>query len=594
MEEAFKPLSLSIRELFGNQDALYKIPLYQRPYKWEDEQIEKLWDDVDDAYQNEDGNYFLGSIITAKPRDNEKSAYIDVVDGQQRLTTLMILFCVIRDLYPDINKLKSDEDPYAVDLDTITNSISLYGKSKRLKLFTHMQHQTDFEKIILNGDTTKLKKPYKYQIRIDEEPKYKFINTAIIFRDRLIELGQVYAEPLINFLFNYVKIIRIDCKNKEFAIKLFQVLNDRGMDLSAADLIKSYLIEQLYKKYKDDAETAKMKVEQFIADWQEIEYIMKGSENINLNDLFIIYEYYLLGQNPKKSLYDELQKAFKGKDPNELIGDIKNFANTYHTNIVEGEDPILFSFWYIRWTMYWKTILLTALHTNYADYNKLLKELQRFYYLYWMAGKTLSQIKQTSFNLIRSIKDKKPILEISKELNDKLNSDKIIELATRNLTNEHITSYGWCKPLLILMEYNATDRSKLSFIALDNELHLEHILPQKYTKFTEWEDITDEVATQWVNSSGNITLLCGKKNIEASNNPFHIKMDVYTGKGKYEDKNDKITAFSITQSIVRDFQNKKYDGQWTLESMRDRKKWFLKEVEEMFDIEIVETTVSSV
>ena len=42
MEEAFKPLSLSIRELFGNQDALYKIPLYQRPYKWEDEQVEKL------------------------------------------------------------------------------------------------------------------------------------------------------------------------------------------------------------------------------------------------------------------------------------------------------------------------------------------------------------------------------------------------------------------------------------------------------------------------------------------------------------------------------------------------------------------------
>ena len=114
---------------------------------------------------------------------------------------------------------------------------------------------------------------------------------------------------------------------KDFAIKLFQVLNDRGMDLSAADLIKSYLIEQLYKKYEVDTETAKMKVEQFIADWQEIEYIMKGSDSINLNDLFIIYEYYLLGQNPKKSLYDELQKAFKGKDPNELIGDIKNFAN---------------------------------------------------------------------------------------------------------------------------------------------------------------------------------------------------------------------------------------------------------------------------
>ena len=57
-----------------------------------------------------------------------------------------------------------------------------------------------------------------------------------------MDLGQTYTEPLIDFLFNDVKIIRIDCKNKEFAIKLFLVLNDRGMDLTAADLIKSHLI----------------------------------------------------------------------------------------------------------------------------------------------------------------------------------------------------------------------------------------------------------------------------------------------------------------------------------------------------------------
>src|SRR6478735_1003669 len=103
MEEPFKPLSLSIKELFGNADALYKIPKYQRPYKWENEQVEKLWDDIYEAFENDEQNYFLGSIITAKPRDDEKSAYVDVVDGQQRLTTLMILCCVVRDLYPNIN-----------------------------------------------------------------------------------------------------------------------------------------------------------------------------------------------------------------------------------------------------------------------------------------------------------------------------------------------------------------------------------------------------------------------------------------------------------------------------------------------------------
>ena len=404
MEEPFKPLSLSIKELFGNADSLYKVPQYQRPYKWENDQVDKLWDDIYEAYENEEENYFLGSIITAKPRGDEKSAYVDVVDGQQRLTTLMILFCVVRDLYPKINEQNSDENPFAVDINTIQSSIALFGKSKRLKLTTHSQHQSDFDELILSGNTLSLKKPYKYQVRSDEEPKYKFTNTAIIFREKLSTLGEEASALLIDFLFNQVKIIRIDCKNREFAIKLFQVLNDRGMDLTAADLIKSFLLEKLYEKYKGDGDTTKLKEEQFISDWRCMEQNIKSCD-ISLNDLFIIYEYYLLGQNPKKSLYDELQNAFKDKDPNMVISDVKQFAELYVKKIYEIDDKVLFSFWYIRWNMYWKSICLAALHEKYPDFELLIKALRRFYYLYWIAGKTLSQIKQTSFNLIKWIKE---------------------------------------------------------------------------------------------------------------------------------------------------------------------------------------------
>jgi uncharacterized protein with ParB-like and HNH nuclease domain len=372
MEEPFKPLSLSIAELFGNKDALYKIPQYQRPYKWEDEQVDKLWDDIYDAFENNEDNYFLGSVITAKPRDNEKSAYVDVVDGQQRLTTLMILFCVIRDLFPEINQDNSSDNPFAVDIDTIEASITHLGKADRLKLYTHSQHQSDFHDFIISGNTAAHKKPYKYQIRTDEEPKYKFINTAVIFRNKLTELGQGQSEELINYLFNQVKIIRIDCKNREFAIKLFQVLNDRGMDLTAADLIKSFLLEKLYAKYKHDQDTSKLKEEQFIADWREMEQTIKTCD-INLNDLFIIYEYYILAQNPKKSLYDELQDAFELLDPNVVIADIKKFASTYYQYIYESRNPVIYSFWYIRWNMYWKSIMLTALQTNYQHFNALKK-----------------------------------------------------------------------------------------------------------------------------------------------------------------------------------------------------------------------------
>ena len=162
MEESFKPLSLSVNQLFGDPKTLYKIPLYQRPYKWVDEQVEQLWDDVFDAYKNEIENYFLGSIITAKPAESD-SVFTDIVDGQQRLTTLMILFCVLRDNFQDINK-NDTENPLSVDIEAVKAAISLNNKVKRLKLFTHAQHQTDFSKEILNeGATCNIEKISKYE-----------------------------------------------------------------------------------------------------------------------------------------------------------------------------------------------------------------------------------------------------------------------------------------------------------------------------------------------------------------------------------------------------------------------------------------------
>jgi uncharacterized protein with ParB-like and HNH nuclease domain len=590
MEQPFKPSSLSIRELFGNTDSLYKIPQYQRPYKWEDEQVERLWDDIWEAYENQEQNYFLGSIITAKPRDNERSPYADVVDGQQRLTTLMILFCVIRDLFPDLDDARG-EDPFAIDRNTIEASISLFGKSERLKLFTHSQHHSDFEQLILKGSTMEIKKPYKYEIRTDEEPKHKFKNSAFIFRTKLEKLGLHDASAFINFLFNKVQIIRIDCKNREFAIKLFQVLNDRGMDLTAADLIKSFLLERLYKKHGEDPDAAQLREAQFMADWREMEQTIKHSD-INMNDLFIIYEYYHLAQNPRRSLYDELQEVFKDADPNEVISDIKDFASAYYNDVHQAEDKVIYSFRYVRWTMYWKAIVLTAIHTGYAEREAVTKALRRFYYLYWIAGKTLSQIKQTSFNMIRWVKEGRPAVEIQKELDDKLRSDGILSLVSRNLNSDNVASEAWIKPLLLLMEYNVTDRSKLSFIELNRDVHLEHILPVAYEEFEEWGSFSREEANMWLNSAGNLTLLGGSKNIEASNNPFEVKMGVYRGKGKYDDKNDKITAFLITQAIVKDFDMGIFEKQWNMNSIHNRWDWFFSQVEELLEVDLSHVVIA--
>lgn len=132
--QAFEPKTLTIAKLFGNQDSLYRIPRYQRPYKWENDQVKQLWDDIYSAYEDNVNNYFLGSVITAK---NDSS--IDVIDEQQRMTTLMIFFCVLRDLFPNINENSENLD--AIDKDTIENFIYFKKKHERLTLLMDPHHR---------------------------------------------------------------------------------------------------------------------------------------------------------------------------------------------------------------------------------------------------------------------------------------------------------------------------------------------------------------------------------------------------------------------------------------------------------------------
>jgi uncharacterized protein with ParB-like and HNH nuclease domain len=580
MEESFKPNSLTINKLLTDSDALYQIPVYQRPYKWSDDEIDKLWDDIIESFDNEEPNYFLGSIITAASGDGSK--YRDVVDGQQRLTTLIILMATIRDLYPNVNQKQCEVDPSAIGIEQIKNAIMVSDKFGRLRLATHSNHSTDFDKYIIKGNVLTHKKPYKKDLRKDEAPEFKFINTSVEFRHRLEALGEIKAGELLNYIFNQIKIIRIDCSNVGFAIKLFQVLNARGLDLTNSDLIKSFLIGKLHQKY--DSEVVKMKENQFLQDWIACENIALDIEE-SMNELFVMYEYYLLAANPKKSLYDELENQFANEDPLDVISDFKAFISSYEKHFYDEKNPLSYSFFYLRWSIYWKTIITTALHSGYPDMEELKRTVRRFFYLFWIAGFTLSRIKQTSFNLVKWLKEGKLINEIKYELEKMLKDNKVQERVESALSG-NIYHEQWCKPLLILIEYNQIDNPE--YISLkDRNIHVEHVLPQSFTAVYGWKHVIedDRDAAEWVNSLGNLTLLSGKKNIEASNDSFENKIGIYQGKGKHGTSDDKITSFRITQSIFDDYNQKKI-LQWDLDTISTRRAKMLEDIEEILQIDL--------
>ncbi len=580
MEESFKPNSLTINKLLTDSDALYQIPVYQRPYKWGDDEIDKLWDDILESYRNEEPNYFLGSIITAKSGNGSK--YLDVVDGQQRLTTLIILMATIRDLFPKINELECEEDPFAIGIDQIKNAIMVSDKFGRLRLATHSNHSSDFEKYIIKGNTLELKKPYKKDVRKDEAPVFKFINTSVEFRLRLEELGENECGKFLNYIFNQIKIIRIDCSNVGFAIKLFQVLNARGLDLTNSDLIKSYLIGKLHYMYDD--EVVDIKEKQFLQDWISCEDIALDIDE-SMNDLFVMYEYFLLAANPKKSLYDELENQFENEDPLDVISDFKAFITAFDEKVFDSNNPIDYSLFYLRWSIYWKTIITTAHHSGYASIDDLKLSVRRYFYLFWISGFTLTRIKQTSFNLIKWIKEKKLINEIKQELEKSIQENKIQERVERALAG-NVYQEAWCKPLLTLIEYNQTDKPDYIWLG-DRSIHVEHVLPQSFERIYGWKHIIegDQEGKALVHTLGNLTLLSGKKNIEASNDSFENKVSIYQGKGKHGNSDDKITSFRLTQQIFDDYNRKKFTN-WDFETINNRKKSLIEEIEQIFQLDL--------
>jgi uncharacterized protein with ParB-like and HNH nuclease domain len=583
MEDIFKPQSLTIGELFGNKDALYQIPRYQRPYSWGDDQLEKLWSDLLDAQEN-DPNYFLGSVITAKPE--EASNYLDIVDGQQRLTTLLIMLCVCRDLFPNINQDILENDPFAIDGKMIKSSIRFNDRFERLRLKTHSNHESDFQQLVLNdGVSINNKRPYKKDLRIEEAPNFKFKNTSAFFTEKFVELGEQSIGRLINYIFNQVKIIRIDCQSVSFAIKLFQVLNDRGLDLSNSDLIKSFLIGRIHKIYDADAELKKTKEDQFMDDWKSCETIAIDTEE-NMNNLFVMFEYFLLAKNPEKSLYDELVRLFENVDPNEIIIKFKKFITNYKDKVYNTKDPIMYSLFYLRWGMYWRSIVLTALFNDYQDFDKFLKVFRRYYYINWIAGNTLTKIKQTSFNIIGWLKENKSVEFIEEQLNNLMISDTYSR-AVNNL-NYDIYFEQWCKPLLFMIEYNQIDNPPFYSMG-DRNIQTEHILPRAYEKNEDWNFAKEiEGIDEWIHTGANLTLLSGSKNLDARHYKFETKIKSYDGSGFEDAKDAKMSSFNITQKIVNDYNANKFNKEWNIDALNNRWVWFCNQVEAILEIDLTE------
>lgn len=223
-----------------SSDFEYHIPGYQRPYAWTEDETGALFDDLYGFFQTENTeNFFLGSIVLIK---NEQNRYADVIDGQQRLTTLSILFAVLADTF-DNEDYKMDCKKYLQEKGNV-----LEGIEAQPRLFLKEKDQPFFHKYIQNIQLDALGQ--LDPAVLDTEAKLHIQKNCAVLRKSFAEMFSNDDDRLrfTQFLLTRCYLVVVSTPSQESAFRIFTVMNSRGLDLLPTDIIKSTVIGSLPKE----------------------------------------------------------------------------------------------------------------------------------------------------------------------------------------------------------------------------------------------------------------------------------------------------------------------------------------------------------
>lgn len=458
-----------------DDDYFYQVPDYQRPYVWDKDHLGALIDDLVGSYtNNKEDEYFCGSIVIA---ENQKDKRWDVVDGQQRLTSFIILACTILKLYK--NSLGQKSKAFIKE--------SIYDRhdeeKERLKFLTAQNYNNIFENTVLNHlefeDNIKKSELNK---KFEENT---YLRNAYYFKELLnesVENGSISdIDDFVKWFYEHIVLTRIICFEQDSTMQIFQVLNDRGQPLSPIDILKSNLMQEI----KQDSEKRK----DFITTWDKLVEACKSVEgiDIDLEDFFNMYLEYADPSASKKRADKGLKKVFKDskKDACEFIYSVSTFMKSY-TDLLKKQDRYIYLLRYLP-SRYWASILTTALYVKYPDFDALKKLLVSYYYQTWIAGGTITRIKQTSINIIKNVKSNKGVKTIQELILNNIDSHNTFDQYLYNLwESSSVYPSKWVRPVLALANYFMVDEEKPNFIVMDAETQVEHILPQSPKRGSQW------------------------------------------------------------------------------------------------------------
>ncbi len=556
----------------------YQIPIYQRPYQWTEENCEKLLDDLFFNYEDDrESDYFCGSLVLIAISEDSKAKIYDVVDGQQRLSTFILLAKVLATLYPVDDKCQGYLQGSWIDRHEYR------GKKKKKRLdfdLVGSNAKKDFQEALDFFDDLDASKGEGSKSNDPSKGKNSYLKNAICLKNYLEKKEIEDINDFIEWLYSNVVFITITCPDADKALRIFNVLNARGLPLNATDIFKGELLKKL---------TEEKEQEELATRWENLR--QKCLDNgFAMETLFSQYLEYLNPVTSREKMEKRLVTWFKNlnKTPLEYLKGVEDFYNAY-CDVLEMQDRHAHLLSYLA-SDFWRIILCTSILHNYSQSEiETLKELLvKFYYQNWVAEQKEPK-KQTNYNIINALKEKKNIDDIIYIVKQYLDKNKITQNFREKLKDDHLyekhkksSKNSWLKPILILVEYFMSDEPKPKRIQMDENLHVEHILPQKPTLSSQWaKDFSEEERERYTHSLANLTLLGGERNTKASNLDFKDKKKIYMGE---EIKLNKKKPFRVMTCYKMTIDIAHHYTEWTPKSLEKREKELIKIIESVLTL----------
>ena len=541
----------------------YHIPSYQRPYAWTDEQTGMLFDDLWDFYQAElDDDYFLGSIVLIK---EENEPYADVIDGQQRLTTLTILIAAIAERLTGTTRENCNK--YLRDPGN-----ELEGLSALPRLHLRDKDQPFFEKYVQDVKLQELEQLDSEAL--PDEAQRNIRANCLVLRKKLKEAckSEEDVKQFCKFLVKNCYLVVVCTSNEQSAFRVFSVMNSRGLDLLPIDIIKSQVIGKIPLAERDV----------YTDKWEDLEM---QTSRAGFNDVFTHTRMIFAKIKPKRNLLEEFSEFVMAKTTSKDLIDqiLEPYADAY--TILKNKKYIAvqhaggvneYLFWLNKidnsdWMP--AAMKFMAEHRNEPDY------------VLWFVGRLerlASYLHVTAQDINHRIDRYKKVLEEMESrpdhnINDKLTSvelsDQEKQAFVTALEGEiyKMTARRRNYVILRLDSFVSCGGSRSNYDS--SVFSIEHVLPQNVMSGSQWEKTWPDVGEReyWLNRIANLVPLTRRHNSAAQNFDFDKKKTTYfagrNGTTSYPLTTQVINQKEWTPSIVEKRQKELIDvfkNKWDL------------------------------